>query len=144
MLFGCQFGVRVAGGLSNPSDNCGTHQVQLLSGFKLADFKQASATPSAISMPETKGAEGRGRVRKKEREAGDGGSQAAKGGKLWQAGVEQSKKKGKLLGAKGLLPNAFLLLLTRFSHTAFQHFGFLFCSAKEKTSKRKGKRKKGK
>lgn len=36
--------------------------------FKLAGFKQASATPSAISMPETKGAEGRGSMRRERHE----------------------------------------------------------------------------
>lgn len=62
--------------------------------FKLPDFKQASATPSAISMPETKGAEGRGSMRRerheqhrvRERQSGSQGRQAV----ATRSGAERS------------------------------------------------------
>lgn len=63
-----------------------------------------------------------------------------------KAGVESragnDEGGGELLGAKGLLPNAFLLLLTRFSHTAFQHFSIsVFCSAARKRKRARGRAK---
>lgn len=119
-------------------------QVQILSCFKLADFKQAAATarvPYQCQQQKVqKGVGGLRCSREAARAERERGRQAAKGGKLWQQGEEQSRagKRGggragagageqELLRAKGLLPNAFLLLLTRFSHTAFQPFGF--CSS---------------